>query len=292
MRRPEGSGACHAAWVSTPLRLRPDARPARRAPGTVQFGLWPGPGCVVTGLTEDESDLLLSLRDVRATGQVAAIARRHGVTPERADELLALLGRQGLLARGEPDGSMLGALQGRHVCVLGQGQFPDRVREELRRCGVGRVGEAWTEGGAVDLVVLVAGGAVAPQEAPVWWARGLGHLPAVAHGGRVVVGPLVLPRHGPCLHCLDLHRRDRDGAWPRVLAQVAPTATDLAGPVTADPALASAAAAVCAMVVRDHLSARPVPPGVAWEVRLPRGEVTARQWLAHPGCPCQAATSA
>lgn len=283
---------CHAAVVSTPLRLRTDARPARRAPGEVQFGLWPGPGCVLTGLEEAEADLLLALRGVRSTGQLAPLARRHGVPSGRVDELVDVLRRHGLLAGGDPEASRFSTLREGHVCVLGQGHLPDRVREELQRCGVGRVGALWSEQLAVELVVLVAEGAVPPQEAPVWLARGLAHLPVVAHAGRVVVGPLVLPGRGPCLHCLDLHRRDRDEAWPRVLSQVAPAATDLAGPVTVDPALAAAASAVCAMVVRDQLVDGPVPAGEAWEVRLPRGELTTRRWPAHPGCPCQAVLSA
>jgi bacteriocin biosynthesis cyclodehydratase domain-containing protein len=190
----------------------------------------------------------------------------------------------GLLTRDAGDG---GGLRERHVCVLGRGPLPDLVREQLGRCGVGQVSASWSETASPDLVVLVTAHAVAPQEAPLWLARGLAHLPVIAHSRSSLVGPVVRPHQGPCLHCLDLHRRDRDGAWPRLLAQLAPTATDLADPVDNDPALAGATAAVCAMVVRGHITGAATPPGTTWEVSLPWGEVTGRSWPAHPACPCQ-----
>ena len=42
-------------------------------------------------------------------------------------------------------------------------------------------------------------------------------------------GPLVTPGRGPCLRCLDLHRCDRDPAWPALLAQLALPAPGRAG---------------------------------------------------------------
>ena len=41
--------------------------------------------------------------------------------------------------------------------------------------------------------------------------------------GTGLVGPLVIPGVTSCLECADLHRRDRDAAWPAVAAQLRDT---------------------------------------------------------------------
>ena len=46
------------------------------------------------------------------------------------------------------------------------------------------------------------------------------HLFAVVRPSVGVVGPLVLPGRSSCARCHDLHRRDRDAAWPTVAAQL------------------------------------------------------------------------
>ena len=61
-------------------------------------------------------------------------------------------------------------------------------------------------------------------------ARGirLRHVPRLEVGirlGTVVIGPLVRPNASPCRSCLDLHRQDRDPAWPVLQAQLATAPT-------------------------------------------------------------------
>ena len=100
----------------------------------------------------------------------------------------------------------------------------------------------------------------------------------------------------PCLWCLDLHRSDRDEAWPTVMAQVArlvPTTTagcragPDAGEVLAhpgEPGLAQlVAGTVAALVARSVAGERP-PPGVAVEVSLPWPRLDHRRWRPHPRC--------
>ena len=69
-------------------------------------------------------------------------------------------------------------------------------------------------------------------ERPTWWccpttwspirgmvrdlhAAGVPHLPVRVRDGTGLVGPLVIPGVTSCLGCADLHRSDRDAAWPR-----------------------------------------------------------------------------
>ena len=49
------------------------------------------------------------------------------------------------------------------------------------------------------------------------------HLPVRLRDGAGLVGPLVIPGVTSCLRCADLHRSDRDAAWPAVAAQLRDT---------------------------------------------------------------------
>lgn len=49
------------------------------------------------------------------------------------------------------------------------------------------------------------------------------HLPVRVRDGTGMVGPLVVPGVTSCLGCADLHRSDRDAAWPAIAAQLRDT---------------------------------------------------------------------
>jgi hypothetical protein len=101
--------------------------------------------------------------------------------------------------------------------------------------------------------------------------------------GIVVVGPLVLPGGSPCGQCLELHRRDRDSAWPALAAQLA-TGRDSAEACAVTTALAGAAYAV--EEVLRHTDGRPVRTvGATVEIAGP-GSARRRSWPAHPRCDC------
>jgi hypothetical protein len=135
-----------------------------------------------------------------------------------------------------------------------------------------------------DLAVLAGGH---PPELPGQLvAGGVPHLAAGAAEAIGVVGPLVIPGRTACLGCLELARRDRDPAWPVILAQVAGR--------TAVPAACSAAlaAAVAAQAVGQALAfidlAQP-PDAVrngTLELVLPGWQWRRRSWAPHPECRC------
>jgi bacteriocin biosynthesis cyclodehydratase domain-containing protein len=113
------------------------------------------------------------------------------------------------------------------------------------------------------------------------------HLPVVSQGHRVLIGPLVTPGRGPCLRCLDLHRCDRDPAWPALLAQLAlPAPVAPAPAVSPETTLTAIAAGLSAMVVHTALDGQEVPRGVSLEVSLPWPRVEQRRWTDHPLCGC------
>lgn len=138
--------------------------------------------------------------------------------------------------------------------------------------------------GAADLVVLADRPAPDPELAAELQTAGVAHLVATVRDGRGVVGPLVLPGRTGCLRCADLHRRDRDPAWPAIAAQLATGAA-------ADPCEVTLAAAVAALAAGQALctldGGQPDCLGGSLELRSPNLRVRRRSWPPHPRCGCQ-----
>jgi bacteriocin biosynthesis cyclodehydratase domain-containing protein len=109
------------------------------------------------------------------------------------------------------------------------------------------------------------------------------HLVLEIRDGTAVVGPLVRPGTGACLNCLDLHRRDRDPAWPRLAAQLAGApSTD----ACAAPTLIAAAGYAAAEVLAFLDGNTPETVGAAVEISAP-ARVRRRAWPPHPACTCR-----
>ncbi|HEY5032845.1 MAG TPA: thiamine biosynthesis protein ThiF [Actinomycetes bacterium] len=151
---------------------------------------------------------------------------------------------------------------------------------------------SWAAGRA-DLVVLCPDGAhVDPVERGRLLATGTPHLLAHTYERVGAVGPLVVPGRTPCLHCLDLHRVDRDGGWPLVAAQLAGPGRQLTGLPTAaacDVVLATSVAALAAttaLAFLDDPRAGHELAGARLELRPPDGRTRRRSWGIHPACGC------
>jgi bacteriocin biosynthesis cyclodehydratase domain-containing protein len=118
------------------------------------------------------------------------------------------------------------------------------------------------------------------------------HLAVVVREAGLVVGPLVPPGGRPCLRCLDLHRTDRDPAWPSIAAQLSGTASQTTMPC--DVVLATTVASHAALQVLAFLdgdrdgSARDRLPTVDGTLEIARadGRVRRRSWSRHPLCGC------
>jgi hypothetical protein len=138
---------------------------------------------------------------------------------------------------------------------------------------------------------VVQAGAVGPARlhAATYARYRLAHLTAAIRDGTAVVGPLVPPAGCPCLNCVDLHRTDRDPAWPALAAQLA-TATS-AEPCTALTILAASAFAAAEVLtyldgrVAGNASPEPQTLGATVEIESP-GRQRRRTWPPHPDCDC------
>ncbi|OII68537.1 ThiF family adenylyltransferase [Streptomyces sp. CC77] len=130
-----------------------------------------------------------------------------------------------------------------------------------------------------------------PVTADRWVETGTPHLFAGVLEATGVVGPLVLPGGTACARCVDLHRTDRDPAWPRLTAQWR-SGRRRPGPA-GDVALASAVAGLAAAHALAFLDGEePASAGARWEVASPLLAWRSEQVEPHADCRCGAAVGA
>lgn len=167
-------------------------------------------------------------------------------------------------------------------------------RDSAAVARAGALGEAAAlgAGGGTDLTVLAPTTPAALDDMAAALPTGAVHLVAEVRDTVGVVGPLVVPGRSPCLRCLDLHRSDRDPAWPLLAAQLS---GPWRGTAACDGTLAVAVAAqAClqALLALDALdpagSGGPLPAtaGGTLELALPDWRWRRRSWRLHPDCCC------
>lgn len=149
-------------------------------------------------------------------------------------------------------------------------------------------GKAGSRNGAADLVVITGEPAAHDGRTVDRLVRaGVPHLVARVRDTTGLVGPLVLPGRSSCLRCHDLHRADRDPAWPAVAAQLSAAGRHRVS--ACDVVLATAVAAHAGLQVLAFLDS---DAGVAstvdgtLEIAQLDGRVRRRSWTTHPACGC------
>jgi hypothetical protein len=181
---------------------------------------------------------------------------------------------QGVVTPGEPVG---GVLRGSDVRRPRASAVADAVRRaapetQTRAVRAGESAFVVHLGADRPAALLAAGHA----------RRRRPHLMIGVRDTTVVVGPLVPPAGRPCLNCVDLHRCDRDPAWPALAAQLGEPAVE---PTSASTVLA--AAGYAAAEVLGFLDGEaPETVGATVEISAP-GRFRRRTWAPHPSCDCQ-----
>lgn len=253
-----------------------------------------------------DHDLLVDVVADQARLPPIGAPGRHRLRPDAT----AIAAAYGLTGDGY---GHVAARLSRHVVISGEGDLPCDLADLLRAGGIGqvsvgsnavnavdlelrahprdrshhRIGSAADRATTPDLVVLTAVGGIRPDAGEPWLRRGIPHLPVVVQGHRVQIGPLITGDGGPCLSCMDLHRRDRDAAWPAVLAQLAPGWPLLPDPpVHLESTLSAMTIGAAAMIVHTCLDGQPVPSDISLELSLPIPAVLSRRWFHHPMCGC------
>jgi bacteriocin biosynthesis cyclodehydratase domain-containing protein len=270
-----------------PVLLRPD--------GAVQVGWDPRRAVLVhppRGLTAAGLAALLRAMQSRASlDELHRQAADHGpVDAGELADLIAQLVDAGVATRGLSKRSR----RSPSIQVHGRGPLSDLLAEALRcsgcliRCSSQPHATPTSE--RTDLVVLSDYLVVDPHMLRDLHNERVPHLPVRVRDGVGLVGPLVVPGVTSCLGCADLHRRDRDAAWPAVAAQL----RDSVGAADRATVMATAALALSQLnrvigAVRGTETPGPRPPaalGATLEFDLDAGSIVARHWPRHPLCPC------
>jgi bacteriocin biosynthesis cyclodehydratase domain-containing protein len=325
-------------------QIKPGLRRVWRDAATLQIGLTPDLGVIVTGLRPGEAALVDQLDGTNRLSDLTTWAGAHGLEPARVAPLLDLLAAAGVLTgpptdrahlhqlgdRGDrvgpdarawsvvyPDGGdgfeLLAQRRRQRVLVIGRGRLASAVQDAVRRTGaqlsarpeltdhsnlgghsglgdhsdlggLGDVGDRDQADSSYRLVLLVGEDAVAAGAGAILLGTQHAHLAIVGGADRASVGPLVVPGRSACLRCVELHRTDRDPAWPTVAAQLAVPPAAVRG----ESSLTGLVAALAALQVACWLDQRRTPAsvGATLTVTLPDGLTSRHAWTRHPRCGC------
>jgi hypothetical protein len=271
----------YAVNPATPVLLRPD--------GVVQVGWDPRRAVLVrppTGL--DTAVLAELLRTMQSGGTPADWQTRHGFDPS---EVISSLIDAGVVTSTPPARGRSASIR-----IHGRGPLSDLLAGALRCSGARLTRTRRADTGApsepTDLVVLSDFLVAHPHLVRALLASGVPHLPVRVRDGVGLVGPLVIPGVTSCLECGDLHRSDRDAAWPALAAQLRDTVGSADRPTvlaTAALALREIERVIRAVRAGHEPHACPDPPptlDTTLEFDVATGEVTARRWSRHPRCVC------
>jgi bacteriocin biosynthesis cyclodehydratase domain-containing protein len=271
----------YALDPALPVLLRPD--------GAVQVGWSPRRAVLIhppRGL--NPAGLATLLRTMHAPVPMSELqGQADGVTADEVGDLVARLVAAGVVTRGRRQRPARSA----SIRVHGRGPLSDLLIESLR-CSGARVKQSSQPHAAVsaaeaDLVVLSDNLVADPRMLRDLHGQRVAHLAVRVRDGTGLVGPLVIPGTTSCLGCADLHRRDRDAAWPAVAAQL----RDTVGVADRATLLATAALALSQInrvigAVRGSDSEAPTALNATLEFDVHAGSIVARHWSKHPLCSC------
>lgn len=277
---------CYTLDPAMPVLVRPD--------DTVQVG-WdprravrvrPPAGLTAAGL----ADLLRAMQSRTVLPELRRRAAARGWTDTDAlTELLAALVSAGVLRCGPVHPTRT---RSPGIRVHGRGPLSDLLASSLR-CSGARISRSFQPHARVaagtDLVVLADTLVVDPRLLRDLHTGGVPHLAVRVRDGGGLIGPLVVPGVTSCLTCADLHRSDRDTAWPVLAAQL----RDTVGNADRATVLATAALALHQVdrviaAVRGTASAAEPPAtlNATLEFDVGTASVSARCWPRHPRCHC------
>jgi bacteriocin biosynthesis cyclodehydratase domain-containing protein len=280
----------HTLDPAMPVLMRPD--------GTVQVGWDPRRARLVRppdGLSAAAlADVLRAMQSGIAVADLQSLAVNRGAVDTAAvAELVTSLVRSGLVTSRSDHGDQLS--RSASIRIHGRGPLSDLLAGGLRCSGArvrhSRLTHAGVNPRNTDLVVLSDNLIADPRLVRGLHDAGVPHLPVRVRDGTGLVGPLVIPGTTSCLRCADLHRSDKDAAWPALAAQL----RDAVGSADRATLLATAALALNQVdrVIRaireadgDRAGEPPPTLNTTLEFDVNTGSTLSRRWSKHPRCEC------
>lgn len=261
--------------------------------------LWPRAG--------DADDPLRMPPEPRLSGELAALAVRHGtaaaaVLRARRTALVEITGRSRVATQlatvlaasgvGRVHCTADGVAQLHQVAPAGiamsdEGDLLSVATERALRRVAPQIDTAPPQPGRrPELTVLAVDGPVPDERHTALHAADTPYLTVSLGLDSGVVGPLVLPGLTSCVRCADLHRRDRDPAWPALAVQL--TVQRRYGPASS-AVVATIVAGVAAQQALAFLDGdEPACLDGTVELHLPDWRLRRRSWPPHRECGCQA----
>jgi hypothetical protein len=142
-----------------------------------------------------------------------------------------------------------------------------------------------SDGRAPDLMIITGSRPADDDLRARLQGDGIPHLLVGVYSVRATIGPLVVPGRTSCLRCADLHRIDRDPAWPALAAQLA---TVPARSEPSDVALCTAATGIAALHALAFLDGEtPASMDGTLEMTLPDWRLRRRSRPTHDACACR-----
>jgi bacteriocin biosynthesis cyclodehydratase domain-containing protein len=304
------------------LKLDPGIPLVWRDPFSLQFGVDPA-RIVLREVSPAQERMIAALSSGVSRSGLGMIARSAGAEERDVDRLLEavgpvlvgpllvgpllvgplLVGREAEPPRTgsrRPEPSQAGPPRTEppppNVAIVGTGVTVERIACAIAETGAHvRVTPVPSEEPGdepCDLGIAVGHFVLDPQSYGFWLRRDLPHLPVIFGDASATVGPLVEPGTGPCLYCLEHHRRDADPAWSAIASQLWGRRSSAETPL-----LSREVAALAARIAVRRLGAAGEARGIAaaatsFRLSAQTGEVTRREWMPHPECGCLAVPQA
>lgn len=259
------------------LKLDPRWPLVWRSPTSLQLGIDP-PIVTLDNVTETQERVLSALA-VGVSDAGLGIVSRGRLDETR--ELLELIAAAMLVPPDTREPVL--------VAISGAGALVAELGRTLGASGVhtviaGRADDLLDQG--ADLAVAIGHFVLPASVHSLWLRRDVPHLPVVFSDTGVQIGPVVEPGIGPCLRCLELHRRDTDPAWPAVAAQLLGRGGSAESALLVIESAAAAARLVLGRIEREAAGA-----SVSLRIDAATGDRNWREWVAHPDCGCLGITA-
>ncbi len=249
-----------------------------RTPDSLQCGV-DSPSVVLTSVTVAHEKMLAALAVGLTPEGLALIGTEAGLRPDQIAEFERAI--RPALATPKMTKSAL-------VDVDGFGATAERLMWRLREAGLEpRQALPVADENSTpptdppDFAIVIGDYVFDPLRRGRWLRRDIPHAPIVFGDSSVTIGPFIEPGSGPCLYCLDLHRRDADPAWPALASQ-------LLGKVSAAQSrfVASEAATIATRMILRRIADGAAGYATSLTLDVETGNLRQRSWPAHPECAC------
>ncbi len=292
------------------LTLDPRRPVLWRTPDSLQVGL-DDPPVMLSSVAVGHERMLAGLAVGVTRGGLALLGHEAGLTSEEIEQFFHRI-QPALLAAP--------VLSPASIEIDGAGPTADKMMRRLREVGIavgrnaaghngvgqniagnnaagwntaGRIavtphadaaaqGSPDTEGAKANHFAVIFGNYVLePERRGRWLRRDIPHLPVVYSDVSVALGPFIEPGYGPCLYCLELHRRDTDESWPALASQLLGKSSS-----AQTPFVASETAVLATRILYQRIRNGAARTAVSVTLNTESGELSRREWHAHPECAC------